>query len=71
MTAQLAEEEQVAYRRILNELNAYMERHYADEYSFIMGATFGGNLLYTDPALNITKEVVAGLNEEYKKGSSK
>ena len=36
-------------------------------YTFIIGATGAGNLVYANEARNITKEILKGLNEEYNK----
>lgn len=63
---QLAEEEQVAQRKVLNSIMEYLaDLEEADEYQFILGTTFGGNILYANEGLNITKAVVQGINERY------
>ena len=66
---QLAEEEQVAQHKVLNSIMVYLEsleRSGAYQYQFVLGTTFGGNILYADESKNITQAVVRGLNEEYK-----
>ncbi len=66
---QLAEEEQVAQHKVLNSIMVYLEsleRSGAYQYQFVLGSTFGGNILYADESKNITQAVVRGLNEEYK-----
>lgn len=63
---QLAEEGQVAQRKVVNAIMEYLkELEEADDYQFVLGATFGGNILYANEQLNVTKEVTLGLNEAY------
>ncbi|MDP4208343.1 MAG: OmpH family outer membrane protein [Bacteroidota bacterium] len=64
---QLAEEEQVMNRQVLNSIMEYLkEYNKGKKYEFILGNSFGSNLLYADNSLDITAEVVKGLNEKYK-----
>lgn len=64
---QLAEEGQVAQRKVINAIMEYLEgMEEAKDYQFVLGATFGGNILYANEQLNVTKEVTAGLNAVYK-----
>lgn len=68
LAMQLQEEEQVMYRQVLNEVMSYLEEYNMDyNYKFIFSNSFGGQLLYTDKSLNITSDVLVGLNEEYGK----
>jgi outer membrane protein len=65
--SQLAEEEQVMNRQILNSVMEYLTEYNKDKgYNYILGNTFGGNVLYANKALDITKDVLKGLNEKYK-----
>ena len=41
------------------------------EYQFVLGTTFGGNVLYANKNLNITQEVVKGINEKYQESKAK
>lgn len=67
---QLAEEEQVMNRQVLNSIMEYLkEYNKGKKYEFILGNSFGSNLLYADNSLDITAEVVKGLNEKYKSSS--
>ena len=66
LARQLAEEEQVMYRQVLNEVMSYLEEYNTEyNYKFIFSKSFGGQLLYTDKSLNITNDVLNGLNEKY------
>ena len=63
---ELAESEQVAQRKVLNSIMEYLAGlEEADEYQYILGTTFGGNILYANEGLNITKAVVQGINKRY------
>ena len=70
----LMEEEQVMNRQILEYITSYLDLK-KDEYNFqyIVGRSFGGPVLYSDEALNITDLVIEGINKKYteEKGSSK
>lgn len=66
LAMQLAEEEQVMYRQVLNEVMEYLEEYNAEyNYKYIFSNSFGGQLLYTDRSLNITSDVLVGINEAY------
>ncbi len=63
---ELAESQQVAQRKVLNSIMEYLAGlEEADKYQFILGTTFGGNILYANEGLNITKAVVQGINQKY------
>ena len=59
---QLAEEEQVRLRRVQDAIDTY-NRKYNQEYGYHYILSVG--LLYADPALSITKDVLQGLNADY------
>lgn len=62
----LAEEQQVAQRKVLNSIMEYLESIESEKkFQFVLGTTFGGNILYANKHLNISKEVIKGLNEKY------
>jgi outer membrane protein len=65
---ELAEEEQVMLRQVLNSIMVYLEELQSKyNYQFVFGTTTaGGNVLYADKRLDITKVVVNGLNLNYK-----
>ena len=66
LNQQLAEEEQVLNRRLINDIVVYLKEYNKDgRYNFIMSNTFGGSLLNSPDSLNITKDVLKGLNEQY------
>ncbi len=65
----LAEQQQVMMRQILNSIMDYLnEVKSIHKYEFVLGSQlYSGNILYANDSLNITKRVVEGLNEQYKK----
>lgn len=66
MRMKLAEEEQVRLRHIHHSIAEYLKRYNVTKgYHLILGHSFGGQMLYGHPTLNITNEVLQGLNKEY------
>jgi outer membrane protein len=66
---QLMTQEQNANRRVINSISEYLDSVKQEgSFSMILGVTYG-SVLYAKPELNITKEVLEGLNEEYAKNT--
>lgn len=66
LRARLAEEQQVKLRQIQQSINDYLVEYNKQKgFHIILSNTFGGPLLYGHPALDITQEVMKGLNEKY------
>lgn len=66
-----AEEEQVMLRRIQHSITDYLKEYNKDkDYQVIISHSFGGPLLYGNPSIEITKDVLKGLNEDYAKTRS-
>lgn len=59
---QLAEEEQVRLRRVQDAIDTYI-RKYNQEHGYHYILSVG--LLYADPALSVTQDVLRGLNADY------
>jgi len=65
---EMGEEEQVMNRNVLNSIMEYLVVYNQDKkYSFVVSHSFGGPVLFADKGLNITKDVVVGLNDSYSK----
>ncbi|MDD2425824.1 MAG: OmpH family outer membrane protein [Bacteroidales bacterium] len=63
---EMAEEEQVMIRRVMDALEKYLEKFNAEKkYALIINTQGTSTILKGDSLLNITNEVVKGLNEEY------
>jgi len=66
LQADLMEEEQVMNRQVLDYIMKYLEERKSEyNYSYVLGKSFGGAILYSESALNITAEVLDGLNRKY------
>lgn len=66
---QAAEEDQKMTQGVLNQINTYVEEYGKSHgYDLIIGTTQAGSLLYGAPALDITDQVLAGLNAAYGTG---
>jgi len=66
LQVKLGEEQQVAQHKVINSIMEYLESLEGEKnYKFVLGTSFGGNILYANDNLNISNEVVKGLNEQY------
>jgi len=69
---QMAEEQAVMQRKILQAIMDYLKEYQKDKgYSFIFGNAFDAKILYADPALDITASVLDGINIKYKAENKK
>ncbi len=63
---ELREEEQVMNRQIHHSIYEYLEEYNKDKgYQFILSQTFGGAVLYSKKDLDVTYDIINGLNEKY------
>ena len=72
--SQLSDEAQVNQRKILNAIMDYLKEYNKTKgYQYILANQFPSSILYADSTLNITNDVIGGLNAKYKtdKGQSK
>jgi outer membrane protein len=66
LNAQAQQEDDKMTGDVLNQINAYIKKYGKDHgYKIIMAATQYGNIVYADENLDLTKEVLEGLNKEY------
>ena len=66
MLSQLDEEQGKSAEELYGKLNDYLKRHnQGRNYSFVLGYQKGGGILFANDSLNITREVLDGLNKEY------
>jgi outer membrane protein len=66
LQANLQEEETVMNRQILEYVTKYLEEFKKDyNYQYILAKSFGSVVLYSDPTLDITKNVLEGVNKKY------
>ncbi|MCK4748643.1 MAG: OmpH family outer membrane protein [Bacteroidales bacterium] len=72
LTMELAEEEQVRNRRLINKIMDFLAEYNKDfNYQFIFSNSFGDNVLFANDKLDITSSVLVGLNEQYNKEKDK
>lgn len=70
--AEIMEEQQVMMNQILDAIKTYVEDYNADkEYSMILCNQAGVPVIVGDATLNISDEIIEGLNAEYVKTKSK
>ncbi len=63
---ELQEENVVSQNRVIDYIMDYLEEYNSDKsYRYILSYSFGGSILYASDALNITKEVLKGINQKY------
>lgn len=64
---QIAEEDQKATQTVINDINDFVKEYgKKNNYRIIFGASGAGNIMYADEGTDLTEEVLAGLNNEYK-----
>jgi outer membrane protein len=68
MLAKLDEEQSKGNEELYMKLNSFMKEFNRNKnYNFILGYQKGGGILYANDSLNITGEVLSGLNKAYDK----
>lgn len=70
----IAEDAQVNQRNIISSIMEFLKEYNKSKgYQYILANQFPSSILYADSTLNITNDIIAGLNAKYKstKGSSK
>lgn len=69
---EIAEEQMVMTNQIVDALKTYLDKYNQDKkYSMILTNQGGVPVFTADPALDITDDVLSGLNEEYVKNKNK
>jgi outer membrane protein len=70
--SQIAEEAQVNQRQIIQSIMDYLKEYNKEKgYQYILANQFPSSILYADSSLNITREVIVGLNTKYKTTNKK
>ena len=66
LVSKLDDEQNKTNEGLYNKLTSYMKEYNQDKnYSFILGFQRGGGILFANDSLNITKDIVQGLNYAY------
>jgi outer membrane protein len=67
LQSNLAEEEQVMNRQILEYITKFLEANKSEyNYQYILGKSFGSVVLYSDNSQDITQQVLDAINKKYK-----
>jgi outer membrane protein len=67
LSQEFAEQQQVMNRQMVNEIEKYLKDYTKEHpYHYIFSYAFGQNLLYANDSLDITKDIIVRLNENYK-----
>jgi outer membrane protein len=72
LTQDLQEKQTVMNRQVINAIMEYLKKNSSQlNYKYVLGTSFGGNILYANDSLDITKNIVTGLNEQYQETKKK
>ena len=72
LQATLIEEEQVMNRQILEYITSFLEENKSEyKYQYILGKSFGGQVLFGDSSLDITQKVLDAINKKYQAENKK
>jgi outer membrane protein len=72
LTSELGEKQTVMNRQVINAIMEYLKKNSAElDYKYVLGNSFGGNILYANDSLDITPGIIKGLNEEYQQSKKK
>jgi outer membrane protein len=67
LSQELSEKQTVMNRQVINAIMEYLKSNNAQfNYKYVLGTSFGGNILYANDSLDITQNIIRGLNENYK-----
>lgn len=68
---ELQEEGRVSQNKVINYIMEYLKEYNADnKYPYVLSYSFGGGILYANKGLDITSEVLAGINTKYESEKS-
>jgi outer membrane protein len=72
LSGEITEKQTVMNRQVINAIMEYLKVNSNQfNYKYVLGTSFGGNILYANDSLDITANIVKGLNEEYQKTRKK
>ncbi|MBN1159493.1 MAG: OmpH family outer membrane protein [Bacteroidales bacterium] len=67
LSDELTEQQTVMNRQLIDAIMQYLNEHSKEyNYRYVLGTSFGGNILYANESLDITQSVIDGLNEAYR-----
>jgi outer membrane protein len=66
LSTELNERQTVMNRQVINAIMEYLKKNSSElKYKYVLGTSFGGNILYANDSLDITQNIITGLNTEY------
>ncbi len=68
---ELGEEQQRQNELLYNKVTGFLKAHSQNKFKYVLGYSKDGSILYADDSLNITNQVIEGLNIEYKAANKK
>jgi len=69
LSQDLNEKQTVMNRQVINAIMEYLKKNSSQlNYKYVLGTSFGGNILYANDSLDITQNIITGLNAEYQQG---
>jgi outer membrane protein len=72
LTQEINEQQAVMNRKVINAIMEYLKEHSSQfNYKYVLGTSFGGNILYANDSLDITYNIIKGLNEKYQQSKKK
>lgn len=63
---ELTEEQQKQNELLYDKITSFLKKHSQDKFKYVLSYSKIGSILYADDSLNITNQVIEGLNQEYK-----
>jgi len=72
LSNEISEKQSVMNSQVINAIMEYLkENHTKFNYKFVLGTSFGGNVLFANDSLDISADVIKGLNEKYQQEKKK
>ncbi len=72
LSTEIGEKQTVMNRQVINAIMDYLKKNSKElNYKYVLGTSFGGNILYANDSLDITPAIIKGLNEDYKNSKTK
>jgi outer membrane protein len=66
LTNEINEKQSVMNRQVINAIMQYLKENSSQfNYKYVLGASFGGNVLYANDSLDISANIIKGLNDKY------
>ena len=64
--SKMEEEKDKSSVELYSMISDFLKRHKNNTYNYVLGYQHGGGILFANDSLNITQEVIDGLNKEYR-----